>query len=234
MKLRSVLLFAVLLTGCGGSDAAIQAKAGAYYEQAAGTGIVYEVREITSKWNAETQELAIVTRGPVINQQTLNYSRNYCEALGEMRVSTYQIGVNPPLVVDLSQSLQDAAFKIGGVSYIGEGVNQFGNVINPGEAKITASPIAGEVINGSSVVMADCKSKTVIDYAYAWKYRTVAHYDNWRGHSDVWHTGLVETKGPLATYNYTFSKGVGMVAFWYGNKWNADGSVNGLEYFSHP
>lgn len=239
MKILALLL-SMLLVSCGGGNpivSSVQATAidqsSAYYPMQDGTGIVYDVVEVTSRWHADTQDLVIERRGPVLNQQTLQYSRHDCAALGAMMVSTYRLGANPPRLVDLTQSLQDTFFSIGGIRYIGEGINNLLNMVTPGEAKITLYPVAGEVIPGASVVTQSCTDSSVLSAHYAWRYRTIEHLDNWRGHKDVWRTGLIELDTG-AVYNYAFSHDVGMVAFWFGNVRNADGTVGGLEYFSQP
>jgi hypothetical protein len=223
-------LIAVFLTACGGGNAD-----SAYYPMVPGTGIVYQVSAITSVWDSTQQTLDIQSSGPVQNQQTLEYSRHTCESIGSMFVSTYRLGANPvpDVPTDLTQSLEDAPFDVGGIWYMGEGVNNMLMAVTPGEAKITIAPVVGEVIDTSSRVTKSCTDDTVLIPAYHWRYRTIEHLDTWRGYSDVWHTGLIEfNNGTPATYNYVFAKGIGMVAFWYGNVWNADGTVSGLEYFS--
>ena len=262
-RLRALFLClpCLLLTSCGEGGGGLSTSpsliaapfnpatgtGSAYYPMVPGTQIVYQVSPVTSLWNPATQSLTIQTRGAVADSQslqslqTLQYSVNYCADFGgtPLFASTYNNGaLNAAAPFVAAQALQDTLFtSTNRIDYIGEAGNPEDEV-QPGEAKITMQPVAGEIIDEYSAVTPGCGRHTVLNPAYHWQYRTIEHLAGWRGYSDVWHTGLIEFNGgstPAAVYNYWFARGIGMVSFVGGNPLDAATNLAaGYEYYAVP
>jgi hypothetical protein len=246
------ILIVAALVGCGGggdSKTTIAASVNVvdpakgtgnpYYPMRENTQIVYQVSPVTSKWDPDSQRLDIVERGTLANQQTLQYSLYRCGDKPYF-VTTYNTGAltaSAPIPAGWKQSLLDSFFTSStGISYLGEGLNAYG-VVTPGEAKLSMSPVAGEIINEVSTVTSGCLKNDILSANYHWQYRTIEHLDTWRGYTDVWRTGLIEfdNGGKPAVYNYYFARGIGMVSFVWGNPLDTKTNTSpGYEYYAVP
>jgi hypothetical protein len=95
--------------------------------------------------------------------------------------------------------------------YVGESMNELGQIMIPPEPLLVYRPVAGEEIVGSSNLYKayDWGEKIGVGN---WRYKTIAHYDTWGAFNDVWRTALSEND--YYVYNYVFAKGIGMVDFY--------------------
>lgn len=186
-----------------------------------GTWIQYAVHSIQGFWHPEAMQLDVTWRSSPVAYNTLSFSSpNYCNILGGGPL--YGITYNG------SASLQDGGWVVSGKNYIGEAINENGNVQIPFIGKLTQSPDPGEQLNATSVVYESCQPDSQVIEYLPWTYQTIDKRPMWGNFADVVRTGLWEknsqaTNGqgqPLngqdRVYNYVFQNGVGVVNFWYG------------------
>lgn len=191
-----------------------------YFPLTPGSSITYRVNNITASYSAASCQLSVVTRIPatVNGVQTITAFpfKDPSTNPGPLYQEVYTIGAAPAScsIPDLSQSLVEGAFAPTGFWYIGEYTNYAGGVCIPAEAKLPVNPVGGERINMHSKVV----SLGGIQYDdFHWSYATIGHFPTWANYKDCWWTSLVEYDGAgnvASAYNYVFSKGIGMVAFW--------------------
>lgn len=139
-----------------------------------------------------------------------------------------------PIVMSATQAKMEAMTS-SGVLYIGEPINELGNMVIPPEPLITHYPIAGEVIEGYSKVYQSYTSRdNIINPNWHWRYTTVGYFPTFGGRTDVWITSLREiVTGNDMIYNYTWKKDVGMVDYWYGTVNEQNNTVTGWLYYSY-
>jgi len=222
-KFLFVLFFSCLLF----SSAKAQDIVHPYFPMEVGESITYIQIPITGTWHEDTMALDIDARGDTTGQIVISFSRN---PVLDTFVNYWHLPEVPPLPVFLSSSLQNSYGyylygKPGALIYVGELVNEFGQIIRPPEALLTMSPIAGENFTRMSRVYTD----DAITIRIHWKYQTIAHYDTWGPFVDCWRTALWEYDSNHV-YNYVFQHGVGIVDLWHGTV-DAQGNVVGVEYW---
>jgi hypothetical protein len=186
-----------------------------------GTSIQYAVYSIHGQWHPNVMQLDVTARSNVLAYNTLSFSSSSCAAFfgqGPLYRATY----------NASGSLQDGGWVVNGKAYIGEAINEIGNVQIPFIGKLTKSPIAGEQLSTTSTIYQSCQQSSPVIENLPWTYQTISHYATWGTFTDVWRTGLLEKNsqatnaqgqalnGQDRAYNYVFQNGVGLVHFWYG------------------
>jgi hypothetical protein len=204
-----------------------------YYPMNAGTQIVYQVYEIQGHWDEATMQLSVTSRTPWNRPIAIQYSSTTCPAYfgnGPLYRATYvDSGTAGGALID------GGGVSPGGISYIGEAINEIGWVHVPFIAKLAVNPSAGQTIDATSTVTRGC-SDTTFQQTLRWRNRTIAHASSWGPFQDVWRTGLheygSESGGVDRVYNYVFARGKGMVNFWYGQL-GPDGTItNGQEFYA--
>ncbi len=246
MLARLVLLWSLI-----GFTLSASAQTGhPYYPLQPGQSIRYLVMEIAGVWKKDTHEIWILSRTPLPapnTYETIYFGQRTCPTYfgqGPLFTEHYNAPNNP-------RPLQEGgAVTAQGIPYIGEAINERGQVMIPFEAKITNSPVAGETIGPVQTITytrdraCEFPPATATQTTSYWRYMTIGHYVSWGIFSDVWRTGLHEC-GTVANcasypgqsvYNYAFKRGVGLIDFWYGvlgaQDANGDFPVTGKEYWS--
>jgi hypothetical protein len=212
----------------------------AYNPMTPDSSILYNVSNITGTWNDTTMRLDI-TSSTLVSPLRISYSKLGHDSYNpahNLFVHYFHPDSVPNEPVVLTSSLQDAKWLLAnGTSYIGELINELGNVIVPPEAKLQKTPSAGSVIEAVSVVRKSVTDNTIVNPAFRWKYRCIEHLANpWGKFTDCWRTGLreyiVESGGAKdRVYNYLWMRDKGLVNFWYGDL-NANGTVTGTSFYA--
>src|SRR5258708_39285251 len=204
----------------------------AYWPLTPGSYITYQVNDIVGAFDVPSWELSVESRTPNVGNpiQTITAFATSDPFAGApplyQEVYTMSDCPAPCATADLAASLVEGAFAPTGIWYLGEYSNFSQTLILPGEAKITLNPVSGERIEFFSNMVTHGQLAGVAHWAYA----TVGHYPAWGKFQDCWRTSLIEyDAGAIkAAYNYLFSRGIGMVAFWYVPKPGGNGA--GYEY----
>jgi hypothetical protein len=204
------------------------------------TCITYQVFNMTGTWNDLTSRLDIVSSTPT-TQVKITYSKNGADTYNpahNLFVHYFHALNEPGSPVNYASALQDTKWLTpNGYSYIGELINELGNVIVPPEAKIQKNLVGGTVIEAKSVVRKSVTDNTIINPSFRWKYRCIEHMAApWGDFIDCWRTGLreyiTESGGPKdRVYNYLWMRDKGLVNFWYGDL-NTDGTVTGSLFYA--
>ena len=178
----------------------------------------YAMYKITGEWDPNTMQLSVKTRTflPGMPHKYVIQPAKCPSKFGNGPLfATHQYGSRG----EYGKSLIDG----GGVSsrnirYIGEVVNNVGQVHSPFIAKIAFNPYAGQTIEENSVVFESCDGDFV--HNHRWRYRTISHINTWGAFQDVWRTGLQEFNSDRGlkdlVYNYVYQKNKGLVNLWYG------------------
>ena len=176
-----------------------------YWPMIFGSEIVYARYAITVNVDTNTLEIGVTSR-EFIDYIPVLIVPYYCPNC---------FGSTPALrqVFPDYNSLTEAGGEVGGVPYIGEIRTQNGTMIFPPIAKLARDPYVGQVIYANSKLYANCNFYTHFLRDHSWLYTTIDHYDNWGEFEDCWRTGLTEWN--QGYYNYVFSRGIGLVHFWY-------------------
>jgi len=202
-----------------------------------GTGITYQTFTIKGTWRNDTFELGVSERTYLRNQRGAFSEAAYPPLFGYLPLTAgYQhlMDVDDTPIVP-SQTLTDGMAFANNEYYIGEALNESNMAHVPFIAKLAFNPRPGQAIDQTSKVYSTISQAFLLNFH--WKYKTVAHYDNWGAFPDVWRTGLreydseVSPNVPDRVYNYAFMRGVGLVDFWYGS-FQADGTVKGYEIYA--
>lgn len=181
-----------------------------YFPMKIGTSINYKCFTITGTYNPVTMCIsAIINQSipPLIHRitstliSTPSFSGHY----------QYWHSVETPDEPPIIEHGLGNGFSVKDKIYVGEAMNEAGQIMIPPEPILMYRPVAGEEITGTSVVYQKYDWGAPIGNLN-WKYKTIAHYDMWGVFSDVWHTALDEKNGSV--YNYIFKKDVGMVDFY--------------------
>ena len=246
-KIISMIVL-VLLSACGGNSSnqetviiqqpIVQCTGNLYYPMCDNTYIRYTNQMITAAHIDYTTNEVIVdavstTANPRGKYLTLQNAINHCPNLpGEIFFADAWTFSNDGLpkadITNSSDALWISDYSVNGVDYLGEGD---GGVVSPGEAEITKNPIAGEIINGSSIVSITgekgCATSTISNPTFTWQYQTVRHFDVWHNFKDVWLTTIVEWHGQSALgptyYEQAFARDIGQIALWC---WEPTGDSN--------
>jgi hypothetical protein len=190
-------------------------------------------------WHDPTFSLAVMSRAYVKNLRITWSPTTAPLYFGDLPlIQGYWHSTNVPdePIIPIN-TLTDGIGEIEQDYYIGEAINELGNVTVPPLAKITCVPFAGQTIEKTTTVYQNRNIKTIMG-TFRWKYKTVNHYDNWGVFPDVWRTGLREYRsdngsGVLdSVYNYAFMRGVGLVDFWYG-QFQPNGTILGYEFYAY-
>jgi hypothetical protein len=188
-----------------------------------GDSITYHVYKMTGIYNDTDMRIATVTNNYIGAVKITFVKNNYADYGTKNLIARYYHGANTPLPspLNFSTAVQDAKWITNtNQEYIGEMVNELGNVIIPPEAKLERNPVVGNVIDKQSVVRVSPSDNTIINANFHWKYRTIEYLPvAWGNFIDCWRTGLREYNpaGNDRVYNYLFMKNKGMVNFWYGD-----------------
>jgi len=155
------------------------------------------------------------TKSRFLEGQLFDYSRNETPA-GIACVEYHHPDNTPAEPIVWAQTFQRMFGALNGKYFVGEGINNGGQFIDPPEAFLTQNPAAGEIIDTSSIVYTSATDSTVAIPAYRWKYKTLAHYDTYGNlpWSDCWQTALLEYAqggAPGVIYNFTFARDIGLV-----------------------
>lgn len=213
--MRNTLTAITALTAVAITTSAYAQTGHPYNPMNQGQTITYARYNILGTWDDASMKLS-VTHRRYIDTVTVKITKKTCPQY---------FGQGPLFSTDFpdGNSLQDGGTQSSnGITYIGEAINQFGNVHFPFIAKIAFNPVAGQVIEAQSLVRTSCANSTPINggQLFHWKYRTIEHLPTWGAFTDSWRTGLREygfpNSGPSQVYNYVFQRGKGQVDLWHG------------------
>jgi len=202
-----------------------------------GSGITYQIYQITGAWHDENFGLDVLTRTYSHLQRIAN-SKTTSQIFGYLPLFAgyqHQMDVQDT-PIDWNNTLTDGIACIGDDYYIGEAISNIGRVHIPCIAKLAFNPYPGQTIEKVSTIYKSSLEKTFV-LNFHWKYKTVDHYDQWGAFTDCWRTGLREYHTEVspsvadAVYNYVFMKNVGLIDLWYG-QFQSDGSIFGYEYYA--
>jgi hypothetical protein len=199
-----------------------------------GTSLTYNIYAIIGTYNDTDMRISVDT-SVYHGTNKISFSANKYDSYStkDLYVRYYHATATPPTPINFAATLQEAKWTTwNNFSFIGEMVNELGNTMIPPLPKLQRNPVGGFTYSSSSVVRKSVTDDTIINPAFAWKYRTIEHMAApWNNYIDCWRTGLREynvTKKDRV-YNYLFMRDKGMVNFWYGDL-NADGTVTGYQF----
>jgi hypothetical protein len=191
-----------------------------YYPLTPGSSITYSVSAITAGFNPATYQLGISTlipSGPVQTLTCSSASDPMCD-VEPLFVEHYNPGIAqnplPTVPANFDGCLVEGEFAPMGWWYVGEYSNYNQNICLPAECKIPVNPTGGEHLDMVSTIAGHGDTVGTSH----WIYQTIGHYPQWNQFQDCWWTCLIEysTDGSIQqVYNYIFSRGIGMVEFWY-------------------
>ncbi|MFN9727404.1 hypothetical protein [Acidovorax sp.] len=200
-----------------------------YYPMNSGSTIVYQGYDIEGQWDENTMQLTVTRRTPWNRLVSINYSQTTCPLYfgsGTLFVADHMDGgASSGLLMD------GGAVSSNGITYMGEAVNQHGQVHVPFIPKLAFNPIAGQEIHAVSSVTRSCTDTTHM-LNLPWRYKTIGNYRSWGPFQDVWRTGLHEYGTEQFVYNYVFARNKGMVNYWYGQLMPNGSIVNGKEFYA--
>jgi hypothetical protein len=232
-----LLLFAVMVVGCGGKSSPTPTeptpKATAvetgnpYYPMRSGTAQVFTVNTMSAAhWDAATHEVVTDTLDPLPNPHgaylILRYDVGTCAVFGDkvfhfaewnfQQTTTPNSGaiVRQRMLGDVETTASN------GIPYIGEQIEGTSTTQSVPEPLITMQPVAGEEMHERSTVGRSCDEPAgILEANFLLDYYTVRHWESWRGYADVWQTSLVENhpSGMVVYYTYFFSRNVGLIGF---------------------
>lgn len=214
-----------------------------YFQLRTGDNFTYKKYAMFGTWNDSTYELTATNIGSEVIPETISYSTSTCAYFGATAPIFYQFyhyfgTPNTPTV-------PWAVIQIAGwglynsygnfVGYLGDAVDELGNVKNPPEAVITNSPVAGEYIESfNTQKFQSCTNATVLQSNFHWKYKTIVN-GTFFGIADTWRTALREfgdTGGNV--YNWYFANSLdGPSAYDAGALNLSNMTVSGWRYVYH-
>ena len=188
-----------------------------YWPMRFGSEITYARYKVSVNVNPITLEIAVISR-QFVDYVPVLIAHYTCQNCFGSAVALREVFPDHNYLVEAG-AVHD------GVEYIGEIRNPDGTMIFPPIAKLAKEPWVGQVISAYSTLVANCGFFRVTVGDHFWVYTTIDHYDTWGEFEDCWRTGLTEWN--QSYYNYVFSRGVGLVHFWYTH----DGAT-GYEFYS--
>jgi hypothetical protein len=180
-----------------------------YFPMKIGTSIEYKCFAINGVWHSESMCLDAYIQPTPPTDVRVTSSLMVTPAYFGFYQYWHVLGTPdfPPII----KNGLGNGFFIKDKIYVGETMNEFGQIMIPPEPLLMYRPNEGEVISGVSDVYQAYDMGVKINTAN-WRYKTIAHYDTWGVFSDCWRTALSENE--YQVYNYVFARGIGMVDFY--------------------